>query len=124
MLPKMHDILGLKGQRSARKVYWAMAGYGGVLLALVLIITTAPSVNTALVLLVPTLGALFLVASDHFRLITENDRLSHEGFTLDRKAHSDPLTGLMNRMAFRNVLEEARRLKTHGEVALDRKSVV
>ena len=118
MLPKMHDILGLKGQRSARKVYWAMAGYGGVLLALVLIITTAPSVNTALVLLVPTLGALFLVASDHFRLITENDRLSHEGFTLDRKAHSDPLTGLMNRMAFRNVLEEARRLKTHGEVAL------
>src|SRR5580692_148360 len=87
MLPKMHDILGLKGQRSARKVYWAMAGYGGVLLALV-------------------------------RMITENDRLSREGFTLDRKAHSDPLTGLMNRMAFRNVLEEARRLKTHGEVAL------
>src|ERR1700761_782828 len=106
MLAKMHDILGLKGQRSARKVYRAVAGDGGVFLRIVLIITAAPSAKAPLVLLIPTLAALFLVASDHFRLITENDRLSHEGFTLDRKAHSDPLTGLMNRMAFRNVLDE------------------
>ncbi|HVV26951.1 MAG TPA: EAL domain-containing protein [Rhizomicrobium sp.] len=119
MLPKMHDIRASKGRPSARKVLTAIASYGAALSALVIIVVAPPlEAAVTLFLLVPVLGAMLFLAADHVRLIGENDRLSHEGFTLDRKAHSDPLTGLMNRMAFRNALEETRRSKMRGEVAL------
>jgi diguanylate cyclase (GGDEF)-like protein len=117
MAVKKHDIRAPKSQRSVRKIRMAIAGYGAVVLALALLAATL-KIAVAFLLLIPTIGAVLFLAAGHFRLITENDRLSHEGLTLDRKAHSDPLTGLMNRMAFGNALDQARQSGTHTEVAL------
>jgi diguanylate cyclase (GGDEF)-like protein len=94
-------------------------GYGAILLSLVLAaISTDHGLAAGFLVAVPAACAILFFASDHFRLAAENNRLFEEGATLHRKAHSDPLTGLMNRMAFRNALEDGRRNKTLGEVAV------
>ncbi|MGZ8408494.1 MAG: putative bifunctional diguanylate cyclase/phosphodiesterase [Hyphomicrobium sp.] len=48
----------------------------------------------------------------------ENQRLAVVGEHLDQKAHSDPLTGLMNRIAFNKVLAERSQAHAHGELAI------
>lgn len=64
------------------------------------------------------LVSLGFFAAHHLSLAIENRRLSHEGARLDVKAHSDPLTGLMNRVAFNNVLAERSRDHVQGELAI------
>jgi diguanylate cyclase (GGDEF)-like protein len=94
-------------------------GYGAVLLMLgLMMIVPAQATAVSLLVALPIVGAILLFAADHFRLAAENHRLSEEGAALDRKAHSDPLTGLMNRVAFRNVLEEGQRTGNFGEIAV------
>lgn len=64
------------------------------------------------------LVSLGFFAAHHLSLAIENRRLSREGAHLDLKAHSDPLTGLMNRVAFNNVLAERSRDHVQGELAI------
>jgi diguanylate cyclase (GGDEF)-like protein len=102
-----------------RKIRSLVIGYAALLLFLALAaMSMGQGLTAGVFVALPAVCAVLLFASDHFRLTAENDRLSEEGATLDRKAHSDPLTGLMNRMAFRNALEEGRRSGTFGEVAV------
>ncbi|RZJ00077.1 MAG: EAL domain-containing protein [Brevundimonas sp.] len=99
-----------------------IAGYLVVFLAVALALTLgdagqmAPfAVGLVVVCIVASLG---LFGANHLRLAVENHRLSREGEHLDQKAHSDPLTGLMNRVAFNNVLTERSQAHSHGELAI------
>ncbi|MGZ8408794.1 MAG: putative bifunctional diguanylate cyclase/phosphodiesterase [Hyphomicrobium sp.] len=62
--------------------------------------------------------ALVLFAVHHLKMTRENQRLAEVGEQLDHKAHSDPLTGLMNRIAFNKVLAERSQAHAHGELAI------
>ena len=96
-----------------------IAGYLLVLLAigLGLMLGEAASVAPYVLGLVGLCIAVSLAmfAAHHVSLAMENRRLHSEGLRLDVKAHSDPLTDLMNRVAFQNVLEQQR----DGGVATD-----
>nr|WP_281380700.1 EAL domain-containing protein [Brevundimonas basaltis] len=62
--------------------------------------------------------ALVLFATHHLRVTRENQRLAVVGERLEHQAHSDPLTGLMNRIAFNKVLAERSQAQVHGELAV------
>lgn len=98
-----------------------IAGYVVVLVAVGLALmvgrgAAAPAVGALVGLCI--LVSLGFFAAHHLSLAIENRRLSHEGRHLDVKAHSDPLTGLMNRVAFNNVLAERSRDHVSGELAI------
>ena len=108
-----------------RKHIVMLAGYTTIFLAIGVLVMTHGQDNrgmagpvTALAAGLCVLSAVCFFASNHFQLVRENRRLSTEGISLDIKAHSDPLTGLMNRVAFNNVLERLSRAHDNGELAI------
>jgi diguanylate cyclase (GGDEF)-like protein len=110
---------GLDDDRSLRIIF---AGYIAVILAAVIV----PALGGARNGFSPWLGlsstcvatALVLFAIHHLKMTRENQRLAVVGEQLDHTAHSDPLTGLMNRVAFNKVLAERSQAHAHGELAI------
>ncbi|MFJ6024691.1 putative bifunctional diguanylate cyclase/phosphodiesterase [Brevundimonas sp. NPDC092305] len=105
-----------------RKYKVIIAGYLVVLLAIGLALALGDAGRMAPVAValvgVCVVASIGLFAANHLALAIENHRLSKEGRNLDIKAHSDPLTGLMNRVAFNNVLAEHSKAHSLGELAI------
>ncbi len=105
-----------------RKHGVVLGGYGALVTAVILV-TLLPGMMHGVPYMSALVGlclltAISFFATHHIKLAMENGRLSTEGRSLDIKAHSDPLTGLMNRMAFHNVLVDLRRQSEPGDIAI------
>ena len=121
----MNALINFLRPYADRKHLVMLAGYTTIFLAIgILVMTHGEShqggggVLTTLATGLCVLSAVCFFASNHFKLVRENRRLSREGESLDIKAHSDPLTGLMNRVAFNNTLERLSRVHDNGELAV------
>ncbi len=118
----MEQVLAKLGLRDGRNVRTLLAGY----LTIIIAVAVAPAVGWphsaypiwAGLGSVFTATSLVLFAINHLKVTQENHRLAVVGEHLDDKAHRDPLTGLMNRVAFNKVLAGGTQAHAQGELAI------
>lgn len=123
MSPSVEKLLARFGLKDDRTLRFIAVGYlvsltlaACVVLALVSRASVI-SLGISIACLV-AVAAQLLFAAHHLRTQRENHRLATVGEHLDQKVHSDPLTGLMNRIAFNKVLSERSQAHAHGELAV------
>ncbi len=118
-MKKLLALLRLGGDRNLRIIF---AGYLAVILAVAVVPIFGETRSGVAIWLgfssACVATALVLFAAHHLRMARENRQLAVVGEQLDHKAHSDALTGLMNRIGFNKVLVEQSRVCAHGEIAI------
>ncbi|ESQ91885.1 putative bifunctional diguanylate cyclase/phosphodiesterase [Asticcacaulis benevestitus] len=116
--------LSFKTQESniARKFLPILAGYGTVFATSSVLILRHQGGSYVspfdIVVASVLLAGIAFLGFNQIKLLVDNGNLSKAGLSLDAKAHSDTLTGLMNRVAFNRVLEDQGRVLENSEMAI------